>query len=431
MAGADAGGGGDSLRSTDAKATYDANTEALYDECTLPTEPPATAQSPDEFPDVPAVPIAPLDTAPAEVTPSELHDLEVAAELGEIRTVTVQKSPTGLDLQLLRDSQYIRVAIITPRGAAHKAGLAVGDVILSCNEVGLMGATLAEAEAALVKNPSSTLRVAPSSLPVPVFDRPHSNMSSTSGFGIGARSPSHAIRPLYCEVTLPRIPGGNGGASDFGFDINTNGPDPLVATVSRGVTGIKAGDVIKSVDGELASTDNVARLLDGADDPASLDVIRYRIESTPTVTPLPTVEEGGGGAAAHDSLHMAQGAPPPAMVFDSFFAGSLTVDNLKETTKEEQLVRRASKQAIKETKASEVTKPGKVRLAITPFSIVAERMVKVSHERGARTLSLASHGGGMGHPALYVHLPARHLWCFADVQATKSRGCGCADRDSI
>jgi hypothetical protein len=86
------------------------------------------------------------------------------------------------------------------------------------------------------------------------------------------------------------------------------------------------------------------------------------------------------------------------MVFDSFFAGSLTVDNLKETTKEEQLVRRASKQAIKETKASEVTKPGKVRLAITPFSIVAERVVKVSHERGARTLSLASQWWGYGPP---------------------------------
>eukprot|EP00038_Savillea_parva_P026366 m.53547 g.53547 ORF g.53547 m.53547 type:complete len:1217 (+) comp7465_c0_seq1:63-3713(+) len=356
--------------------------------------------SPDEFPDAPRVPssLSPSSPPPPpqRSTPTltrkgsvaeKIHDLEVTADLGDLRVLTLERGPTGVDMQILKDSQYIRVAIVTPKGAAHTAGLAVGDVILSCNGVGLMGASTAEAEAALLESPVCKLHVAASSLPIPVFDRPLSRSSQgQAGFAIGARSPSHAIRPLYCEIQLPRLPGNDKGSRGFGFTVNVQGLDPLVDTVVSGTTAIHAGDVIKSVDGNFATVKNVHALLDAADDPASLDVIRYRIDTTSS-TPLPADGDGGGahgvgGAAGGDGASGSGEAPkfmPPAIAFDAIFNGSITVDSLKDTAKEGQMIRRASKQAIKETKKKDdVLKPGKVRVSITPFSIVTERVVKLT-----------------------------------------------------
>lgn len=125
-------------------------------------------------------------------------------------------------------NRYIRVALVTPRGAAAVAGLRVGDVILSCNGVGLLGATLSDAEAALGESATAKLQVAECTLPVPDFQR---RGSERFAHGYGAMTASLAIRPLYCEVELRRLPEGGKGSVAFGLSINTRGPDPIVESV--------------------------------------------------------------------------------------------------------------------------------------------------------------------------------------------------------
>jgi len=220
------------------------------------------------------------------------------------------------------------------------------------------------------------LQVASSALPLPNFLRASS--SSSTGFGLGARSKSHAIRPLYCELLLPRIPRGGSGAEAFGFTVNTSGPDPLVDTVLSPTTAIKPGDVIKSVDGELATADNIAKILDMADDPASLDVVRYRIDSTPNSDERAETTAAPAADSPESRSIEAHKSPPPAMAFDAMFTGSLTVDNLKSSAKEGEMIRRASKTAVKAAKKDVSVKPGRVRMSVTPFSISVDRVAKVS-----------------------------------------------------
>ena len=57
----------------------------------------------------------------------------------QVRTVPITKSPTGLDMHLVADTGYIRVAQVVPKGAAHKAGIQVGDLILAAGDNGTCG----------------------------------------------------------------------------------------------------------------------------------------------------------------------------------------------------------------------------------------------------------------------------------------------------
>lgn len=50
---------------------------------------------------------------------------------------------------------------------------------------------------------------------------------------------------------------------------------------------VKSGDVIKSVDGNLATPDNIHKLFRESDDPATLDIIRYMIEERDETKPPP------------------------------------------------------------------------------------------------------------------------------------------------
>jgi hypothetical protein len=139
-------------------------------------------------------------------------------------------------------TRYIRVALVTPRGAAALAGLRVGDVILSCNGVGLLGATLTDAEMAVGESTTATLEVAECTLPVPDFQR---RGSERRVHGYGAMTASLAIRPLYCEVELQRVPGGGKhkgkGGAGFGLVVNTKGPDPIVESVRQRTTLLGSG----------------------------------------------------------------------------------------------------------------------------------------------------------------------------------------------
>ena len=137
--------------------------------------------------------------------------------------------------------RYIRVALVTPRGAAALAGLRVGDVILSCNGVGLLGATLTDAEMALGESTTANLEVAECTLPVPDFDRRGSERRVN---GYGAMTASLAIRPLYCEVELRRVPGGGQGGAGFGVSVNTKGPDPIVESVGANTYSVEGGVVV-------------------------------------------------------------------------------------------------------------------------------------------------------------------------------------------
>ena len=55
---------------------------------------------------------------------------------GRIRTIIVERGPTGLDMQTVNDGQWLRVAEVAPRGRAENAGICIGDVLLSANGVG-------------------------------------------------------------------------------------------------------------------------------------------------------------------------------------------------------------------------------------------------------------------------------------------------------
>ena len=61
-------------------------------------------------------------------------------EIGQIRTVIVERGPTGLDMQTVLDGQWLRVAEVAPRGVAENAGICIGDVLLSamCDDAGMM-----------------------------------------------------------------------------------------------------------------------------------------------------------------------------------------------------------------------------------------------------------------------------------------------------
>ena len=179
----------------------------------------------------------------------EDRKLKIAALMGEVRTVPITKSPTGLDMHLVVDTGYIRVAQVVPKGAAHKAGIQVGDLILAAGDNGIVGCSEEDAVAFMLESTTTQLQVASLSISLPDFAAPR---RAQRKYSIGAVSPSAAIRPLYCELELQPQPDGT-----LGFTVNTNGPEPLVDTVDSAVVDIKPGDVVKSINGDEVNSKNV------------------------------------------------------------------------------------------------------------------------------------------------------------------------------
>eukprot|EP00040_Diaphanoeca_grandis_P028790 m.167228 g.167228 ORF g.167228 m.167228 type:complete len:1159 (-) comp31460_c1_seq1:326-3802(-) len=271
--------------------------------------------------------------------------LRIAGWLGEVKVVTIKKSPTGLDMQIVSDAGYIRVAQVVPRGAAHRAGVQVGDVLLSCNEQGLITATVDEAETAMLVMESSQLEVAPLNLPLPEF-----KMKSGLGprqYSVGAVSPSAAIRPLYCEYDVDRREDGT-----LGFTINTNGPEPIIDEVEEGVKYVKSGDIIKSVNGDKVTCTTIEKLLRNAETPVNLDLIRYTIDTASKPTQVVNTP-------AKEVLKQSN---PHCDTFDATFKGR--VEMTEKGTKMDKLLKTATKKVKKDNKLRKKSSSG--------FSVVTE-----------------------------------------------------------
>jgi len=277
---------------------------------------------------------ATINLIPAEQTEKD-RKLRIAAWLGEQKIVTIIKSPTGLDMQIVADAGYIRIAQIVPRGAAHVAGLQVGDVLLSCNNRGLVDSSVAEAENVMLETTTSQIELAPLELPLPEFQM-QPRLASRK-YSVGAVTKSVAVRPLYCEVDLKRQSDGS-----VGFTVNTNGIDPLVDTVIDAVRSVKPGDILKSVNGDPVNVKNVNKILSEAENPLNLDLIRYMIESnTPQTPSRPTTQ----------TSIQTQSSKKAKLKCDSFeatFKGRL--DKLEKGSNMSELVNSAAKQAKKQGK---------------------------------------------------------------------------------
>eukprot|EP00041_Stephanoeca_diplocostata_P023746 m.589449 g.589449 ORF g.589449 m.589449 type:complete len:1124 (-) comp22371_c0_seq6:281-3652(-) len=380
------------------------------------------------------------------------RSLEITSKLQASRTIVLDKGPTGYDMHVAVDGTYIRICMVTPNGVAAQAGVVVGDVLLACNGVGLVGASVADAEQTMLSEHAGNqieLEVAGLTLELPdatiagtqganptTSDAVQRRSPEKRRFAVGAMTKSVAIRPLYCEVLVHHRRGSPAGT--MGFTVNTlGGDDPLVDTVDDDVSQVKTGDVIKSVDGNLATPHNIHKLLRESDDPATLDIIRYRVEEREKTQPPPASHAGSLTVQQHDlptgwearvgddgvpqycnpdtgemQLQRPITTPPAAAIeFDAQFAGAATVEQLKATEQKNnsKFIKNATKQAQREAKLAkkeansdfsglpgfdveEAKKPGKVCVSITAHSIVATREHKKKGRRSTSSEPLSPEG---------------------------------------
>lgn len=313
------------------------------------------------------------DTATTAMQSPEMADddrkLKIAHLMGDVRTITITKSPTGLDMHLVSDIGYIRVAKVAPNGAADKAGIKIGDVILAVGSNGVVGASEDDTEAFMLESDSTNLQIASLSMGLPAEGSKLQNKK----YSVGAMSGLDSVRPLYCEIVLERRQD-----DTFGFTVNTNGPEPTVDTTEAEITSIKPGDVIRSIDGDDATKTNIYKLLKDADSPVNIDVIRYMVD-------VSSQSDGVSQERKSNAL-----SNPGCKVFEAIFKGRSALAK-KGGSKATEIAKKAEKDAKKKAKLAKKGSdngtlvvsntnsmaPGKIKLAVFTDSMSCKRMSKV------------------------------------------------------
>eukprot|EP00039_Didymoeca_costata_P011880 m.168472 g.168472 ORF g.168472 m.168472 type:complete len:1024 (+) comp15319_c2_seq1:135-3206(+) len=331
-------------------------------------------------------------------------------QLGQIRKVTLKRGPTGLDMRIIQDDNYLRVAELNPKGVAEQAGVLMGDVLLSANGVGLVGASEKQGVDVLSHDEVIQIDVADMSLPLP-------NEAPSNAFERATQvSKSFVMRPIYCELEVKKING------NVPFSIIVDGPEPIIAI--DGEEGLSAaprnGDVLTAVDGDKVNCQNVEEILKAADTDFNIDVIRYvgaskkkknvskkKTSGNGDLPPGWKVQQAEDGTLLYinpdtnePQEHKPGTKPIPALILECTLSGVTTGSQPDPARgKDKKLLKVAAKNAKKEAKrrvsvdSTTPIMPGKISLKITPTYIRATK-IAVKTRRKSSTVDAAAETKG-------------------------------------